>query len=182
MELIKCDRGRGAASQSPPASGFAALTPQSALRNPHFVLRLLDASANRAREGLRVIEDYVRFVLDDGHLTAQLKHLRHRPCRAARAIPDGRPAGQPRDARPTSAHSSARPREQTRADLSDVVTANFKRLEESLRSLEEHSKTIDAALAAQLEQLALPGLHAGACRRDHGRQPRASRCAPAFTC
>jgi thiamine-phosphate pyrophosphorylase len=33
------------------------------------VLRVLDASANRAREGLRVIEDYVRFVLDDRHLT-----------------------------------------------------------------------------------------------------------------
>ena len=29
------------------------------------VARVLDASANRAREGLRVVEDYVRFVLDD---------------------------------------------------------------------------------------------------------------------
>ena len=32
-------------------------------------LRVLDAAANRAREGLRVVEDYVRFVLDDRHLT-----------------------------------------------------------------------------------------------------------------
>ena len=31
--------------------------------------RILDASANRAREGLRVVEDYVRFTLDDPGLT-----------------------------------------------------------------------------------------------------------------
>ena len=37
----------------------------------------LDAAANRAREGLRVVEDYVRFVLDDRHLTALCKQLRH---------------------------------------------------------------------------------------------------------
>src|SRR5436190_2119069 len=29
------------------------------------LLRLLDANANRAREALRVLEDYARFVLDD---------------------------------------------------------------------------------------------------------------------
>ena len=36
---------------------------------PH--LSNLDASLNRAGEGLRVVEDYVRFVLDDPFLTAQ---------------------------------------------------------------------------------------------------------------
>ena len=35
--------------------------------------RILDASANRAREGLRVAEDYVRFVLDDPGLTKRLQ-------------------------------------------------------------------------------------------------------------
>ena len=29
------------------------------------VIRILDASLNRATEGLRVVEDYARFVLDD---------------------------------------------------------------------------------------------------------------------
>src|SRR5206468_3342928 len=40
-------------------------------------LRVLDAAANRAREGLRVIEDFVRFSLDDAHLSRLLKELRH---------------------------------------------------------------------------------------------------------
>ena len=39
--------------------------------------RALDASANRAAEALRVIEDVLRFVLDDAHLTAVAKRLRH---------------------------------------------------------------------------------------------------------
>jgi thiamine-phosphate pyrophosphorylase len=40
--------------------------------------RILDASANRAREGLRVVEDFVRFALDDPGLTRRLKEIRHR--------------------------------------------------------------------------------------------------------
>src|SRR5436309_1133874 len=40
--------------------------------------RILDASANRAREGLRVVEDYARFALNDPGLTRRLKEVRHR--------------------------------------------------------------------------------------------------------
>ncbi len=53
--------------------------------------RILDASANRAREGLRVIEDYVRFALDDPMLTRRLKDCRHRLAEATRGLDaDGR--------------------------------------------------------------------------------------------
>ena len=41
-------------------------------------LRILDANANRAREALRVAEDYARFALDSTRLTEELKALRHR--------------------------------------------------------------------------------------------------------
>ena len=41
------------------------------------VYRLLDATANRAGEALRVIEDYARFILDDALLTGEWKRLRH---------------------------------------------------------------------------------------------------------
>src|SRR3954468_19702657 len=39
--------------------------------------RVVDANANRARESLRVLDDYVRFVLDDRTLTEEVKGLRH---------------------------------------------------------------------------------------------------------
>ena len=45
---------------------------------PIITRSILDAAANRAREGLRVVEDYVRFTLDDRHLTSLLKNWRHR--------------------------------------------------------------------------------------------------------
>src|SRR5262245_794581 len=40
-------------------------------------LRILDAAANRAREGLRVAEDYVRFTLADRHLMSLMELWRH---------------------------------------------------------------------------------------------------------
>jgi len=50
------------------------------------VLRLLDANLNRAREALRVLEDYARFVLDDDALCAGLKELRHELASATRSV------------------------------------------------------------------------------------------------
>ena len=48
--------------------------------------RILDAAANRAAEGLRVVEDYVRFVLDDRHLT-ELRKAPPRSVASARRFP-----------------------------------------------------------------------------------------------
>jgi thiamine-phosphate pyrophosphorylase len=45
------------------------------------------------------------------------------------------------------------PQEFTRPDVASVVAANFARLQESLRTLEEYSKTIDADAAVTIEQL-----------------------------
>ncbi|MGL4462466.1 MAG: Clp protease N-terminal domain-containing protein, partial [Planctomycetia bacterium] len=39
--------------------------------------RIVDANANRAREALRVMEDYARFVLEDRELGRTIKELRH---------------------------------------------------------------------------------------------------------
>ena len=41
------------------------------------ILRVLDASINRASEGLRVVESFARMVLEDAYLSEQLKRLRH---------------------------------------------------------------------------------------------------------
>ena len=41
------------------------------------VLRILDANANRAREALRVIEDYARFALNHQQISRDLKQLPH---------------------------------------------------------------------------------------------------------
>jgi len=41
------------------------------------IFRILDASINRATEGMRVVESYARMVLEDAFLSGQLKQLRH---------------------------------------------------------------------------------------------------------
>ncbi|HEX7449517.1 MAG TPA: thiamine phosphate synthase [Pirellulales bacterium] len=114
--------------------------------------RVLDAAANRAREGLRVVEDYARFVLNDGHLMGCLKELRHRL--AATLV--NLPADELLAARDTLADvgtAVACDSEMSRPDLPSVATANAKRLQEALRTLEEFGKVVDAAMAAELEQL-----------------------------
>jgi thiamine-phosphate pyrophosphorylase len=115
-------------------------------------LRITDAAANRASEGLRVIEDYLRFALDDGHLTLLCKSIRHELAAAlAEIAPAERHAARETQA-DVGTHLSL-PAELVRANLAAVVQANFKRVEQSLRSLEEFSKISAPQLAAQFEQL-----------------------------
>ena len=103
------------------------------------VLRVLDAAANRGREGLRVIEDYVRFVLDDPHLTELCKQLRHDLTAALSPLSaEIRMAARETQEDVGTALTTAS--EQRRDDMPSVVRANFARLQESLRSLEEFGK------------------------------------------
>lgn len=119
---------------------------------PIPLLRTLDAAANRAREGLRVVEDCVRFVLDDSHLTDLCKRLRHDLATALDRIPINHRLAA-RETQADVGTGLTTPSEQHRANLADILTANFLRLEEALRSLEEVGKIIDRDMAAQLEQL-----------------------------
>ncbi|MBI2826921.1 MAG: thiamine phosphate synthase [Planctomycetia bacterium] len=119
---------------------------------PAAVARVLDAAANRAREGLRVVEDYVRMVLDDAHLTRELKELRH-DLQAALAAFQRHDLLAGRETQSDVGTTIATADEQVRPDVTSVVAANLKRVEEALRSLEEYGKTCDPAAAARIEQL-----------------------------
>jgi thiamine-phosphate pyrophosphorylase len=115
------------------------------------VLRLIDANANRAREGLRVLEDYARFVVDDRPISAALKAIRHELATALR--PTLSEAIQHRNTAGDVGTASKTPTELQREGLPDVVIAACKRLGESLRALEEYLKTIDPRQAATVERL-----------------------------
>jgi thiamine-phosphate pyrophosphorylase len=115
-------------------------------------LRVIDAAANRGREGLRVVEDYVRFVLDDRHLTALMKQLRHDLTALVSRVATGRrlAARETQDDVGTSVSVAS---ERRRADTGGVLAANFTRLQEALRTLEEFAKIRDPDLASRFEQL-----------------------------
>ena len=114
--------------------------------------RILDAAANRAREGLRVVEDYTRFVLNDRHLSELLKHARHGLAATLAELPAAALLSC-RDTRGDVGTSIETRREYHRTDERDVLIAAFKRLQEALRTLEEFSKVLSGDLAHQLEKL-----------------------------
>src|SRR5262245_25287869 len=116
------------------------------------LLRIIDAEANRATEGLRVVEDYVRFILNDRHLTELAKQLRHDFTAALKPFSTAdRLAARQSDS--DVGAMLAAPPGSARCEPADVAAASFKRVQQALRSLEEYVKLDDASLAVSLEQL-----------------------------
>jgi thiamine-phosphate pyrophosphorylase len=114
--------------------------------------RILDASGNRAREGLRVVEDYTRFALDDPGLTRRIKNVRHRLAEALQGLDhDGLITA--RDTLGDVGTHIMTASEQSRENPKAVLIANFKRVGEALRSLEEYAKLVDIWLAGRFEVL-----------------------------
>jgi thiamine-phosphate pyrophosphorylase len=115
--------------------------------------RILDASANRAREGLRVVEDYARFALNDPMLTRRLKDCRHRLAQATRGLEDDGRLVAARDTPGDVGTHIMTGTESARENPRAVLAANFRRTAEALRTLEEYAKLIDPWLAGRFEVL-----------------------------
>jgi thiamine-phosphate pyrophosphorylase len=113
------------------------------------ILRLIDANANRAREALRVMEDYARFIRNDAALCESLKRLRHDLTEALREVVAG--AILQRDTPGDVGTSIKAEGELCRSDLRHVVVAAGKRLGEALRALEEYLKISSPGEALKVE-------------------------------
>ncbi|MFC1911527.1 thiamine phosphate synthase, partial [Chloroflexota bacterium] len=97
----------------------------------------------RSSEGLRVLEDVARFLLDDAELSQRLRTLRHDLGRKTKSLGAALLSG--RDAE----HDVGRPHSKDREPITEagslqgllgLVVANAKRVEESLRVIEELAK------------------------------------------
>ena len=101
-------------------------------------LRVIDASLNRAAEGLRFLEDSARFILNDAELTKQLKTLRHG------IIPNDWPFQkqliQSRDSQGDIGANLDVEGSRDKKSLSSAIVANWRRVQEALRTLEEVAK------------------------------------------
>ena len=114
--------------------------------------RILDASANRCREALRVLEDHCRFVLNDALLSGQLKQLRHDLAGLMKAFPQ-RLLLEARDTLDDVGTTLSTAQERERSSIAEVVQANAKRLQEALRTLEEFSKIFSPELGSAFEKI-----------------------------
>ena len=116
--------------------------------------RIIDANFNRAKEALRVCEDFSRFFLDDASLTREFKRCRHGiteilfqfPVPYARLVAS---RNSPHDVGRRDWIRDGR----GRPDWRDVMTANSKRGEEALRVLEELAKVLAPRHAPRFSRL-----------------------------
>lgn len=106
--------------------------------------RIIDANCNRAREGLRVLEEVGRFWLDNENIFNEIKVLRHDFSDTESKIKIlFKNTLNDRDSLNDVGKQYVPNLEGKRDDISTLVTANAKRVEESLRVLEEFLKLID---------------------------------------
>ena len=112
------------------------------------VCRILDANLDRAREGLRIVEEWCRFGLNSARLSEECKQLRQElaswhsaELRAARDTP-GDPGTE-----------LTHPQEQQRGSIDVLLQANFCRVEEALRVLEEYGKLYHPKMGGSFKQM-----------------------------
>jgi thiamine-phosphate pyrophosphorylase len=104
---------------------------------------MIDANLNRSSEGLRVLEDVARFLLNDAELTQRLRTLRHELAQKTKSVTVGLLSGR------NSQHDIGGPHSKDREHITeatspqgllDLVSANAKRVQEALRVIEEVAK------------------------------------------
>ena len=111
------------------------------------LFRVIDANLNRLKEGIRVVEDIMRYLNNNKELSSKLKQLRHKS-----RIEEQELLLQHRDSindvlRPTTNS------ELYRSDIKSVITANFKRAQESSRVLEELFKLQDTPYSENFKHI-----------------------------
>jgi thiamine-phosphate pyrophosphorylase len=120
------------------------------MANP--VYRIIDANFNRAREALRVIEDFCRFYLNSASLTTCAKQLRHELSAAIGKLDPSQLIAS-RDSLGDVGAGTTVDNQLQRSDLRDCFTAGCKRLTESLRTLAEMTQTLNPEVAQTIEKL-----------------------------
>ncbi|MEC4892431.1 MAG: thiamine phosphate synthase [Oscillatoria sp. PMC 1051.18] len=112
------------------------------------IYRILDANLDRAREGLRIVEEWCRFGLESSQMALECKEMRQElaswhtsELREARDTP-GDPGTE-----------LSHPREEQRSSLDQLLQANLCRIEEALRVLEEYGKLYKPQMGTACKQL-----------------------------
>lgn len=112
------------------------------------IFRILDANLDRAREGLRIIEEWCRFGLNSAQMAGECKQMRQelaswhsQELRASRDTP-GDPGTE-----------LTHPREEQRSSIQHLLQANLCRVEEALRVLEEYGKLYDPEMGTAFKQM-----------------------------
>ncbi|WRH66705.1 MAG: thiamine phosphate synthase [Planktothrix sp. GU0601_MAG3] len=113
-----------------------------------ILYRILDANLDRTREGLRIIEEWCRFGLNSGELAEECKHLRQEIARwhtmTLRSY---------RNTIDDPGTELTHPQEEQRSGIEQLLQANFCRVQEALRVLEEYGKLYHPEMGRTFKQI-----------------------------
>ena len=112
------------------------------------VYRILDANLDRAREGLRIIEEWCRFGLNDSSLAEECKKMRQEL-----AVLHTWEIRQARDTPADVGTELSHPGEEKRDSIESLLQANLARIQEALRVLEEYGKLYSLKMASICKNL-----------------------------
>jgi thiamine-phosphate pyrophosphorylase len=101
--------------------------------------RILDANVNRVCEGLRVVEDWLRFSANDDLLSVRVKRIRHAVRDSLHSLNDKLLAGRRADSDVGFKQSQ---KEAKTFATNELLPANFKRAQEGLRVIEEQLRQL----------------------------------------
>ncbi|MBU1766955.1 MAG: thiamine phosphate synthase, partial [Candidatus Omnitrophica bacterium] len=115
------------------------------------IYRVIDANINRAREGIRVIEDELRFIFEKKELSERLRSLRHEISRIPSLLNIS--SIKLLVSRQSQKDVGKKRIESKRKNLQEIIASNFSRVEESIRVLEEYSKLINSKVTDKIKKI-----------------------------
>ncbi|HOM26879.1 MAG TPA: thiamine phosphate synthase, partial [bacterium] len=104
------------------------------------ILRIIDVNFNRVREGIRVIEESVRFICEDNEILKKIKEIRHK---FSKGLLYYFPSDKLKSYRFVETDIGKTSDIKQKLNLKGLIETNFFRVEESLRVLEEYSKVLN---------------------------------------
>jgi len=129
-----------------------ALMPRNLETSEAKVFRIIDANVNRAMEGLRVVEEVVRFILEDKRLTLRLKELRSCLKSTVNQIPRDKLISSRASLTDVGGKLYTKS-EKNRKSILAIYRSNIKRIEEAVRVLEEFSKLVEPKLGKNFKAI-----------------------------
>ena len=112
------------------------------------IYRILDANLDRAREGLRIIEEWCRLGINHQPLAEECKQIRQELAQW-----HSWELRQARDTPGDVGTDLSHPQEETRESIEQLLQANLCRSQEALRVLEEYSKLYEPQMAVACKQM-----------------------------
>ena len=112
------------------------------------IYRILDANLDRAREGLRIIEEWCRLGLNHQPLAEECKQIRQELAQW-----HSWELRQARDTPGDVGRNLSHPQEEVRESIEHLLQANLCRAQEALRVLEEYSKLYEPNMATACKKL-----------------------------